>query len=49
VNTLVSGHQRSISVVKEPAHFEKDVMYKAAMSFEKQMDEPDRAHVLSTR
>jgi hypothetical protein len=39
VNTLVSEHKRSLSVAKEPVHFEKDVMYKAAISFEKQMEE----------
>jgi hypothetical protein len=39
VNALVSGHKRSLSVAKEPVTFEKDVMCKAAMSFEKQMEE----------
>jgi hypothetical protein len=39
VNALVSEHKRSLSVAKEAVNFEKDVMYKAAMSFEKQMEE----------
>jgi hypothetical protein len=35
VNTLGPGHKRSLSAAKD----EKDVMYNAAISFEKQMEE----------